>query len=389
MKNFRKKLRAFTLAEMAVVFMILGLIATATFKITKSNSTYYLNKFMYYAAFNNLQKGVAELTAAGISFSNPPNNCETGIKIENLCVDASDTAYGSSGFYNPGSGNQPNYWQGAVNVCQPEKRLPTRDELTTLHNYISSLNMAVSSWYWASTQCGTPYTSISRWFNVSDINDSGELCRGWQGLQVPPGREKARCIKDYVENTTGVLCNELSNLLNTVGTVDCSKTITGAPGTFTSANANFTTTNGMRFFNFGSTPAGTSDPLVKLFTVYIDIDGPKRNSVLNEDVMKFNLYTNGVVLPDYDSIGANDPNYLSASVKYWETATNKYEELLTSVSYREAYCKAKLVPSITTTYCNVSPPSYPTKTYAADPKCPNNNYECKVTINQPGFAFGN
>lgn len=280
MKNFCKKLRAFTLAEMAVVFMILGLIATATFKITKSNSTYYLNKFMYYAAFNNLQKGVEELVAVG---------CST-----------------------------------------------------------ADLNATPSPY------CTTPYS-------LPVIGHNG---------------------------TSRGLCDRLAEEeFNTIGSVACNQAASLDDNTdFKTTTPNFTTTNGMRFFNFGSTPAGTSDPLVKLFTVYIDIDGPKRNSVLNEDVMKFNVYTNGVVLPDYDSIGANDPNYLSASVKYWETATNKYEELLTSVSYREAYCKAKLVPSISTTYCT-APSSYPT--YTADPKCPNNNYECKVTINQPGFAFGN
>lgn len=277
MKKNCKKIKAFTLAEMAVVFMILGLIATATFTITKSKSNYYLNKFMYYSAFNNLQKGIEELAAAG---------------------------------------------------CSDDDLLTTPSP----HPY-----------------CATRYS-------LPLIGHNGTL-RG--------------------------LCDRLAaEEFNTVGTIDCTKTITGNPGTFTLANANFTTTNGMRFFNFGSTPTANA------YTVYIDIDGPKRNAILNEDVMKFNVYTNGTFLPAPNSIGANDANYLSASVKYWDSSINKYSCPLTSVSYREASCEANKAPLIDATYCsstNSSP--YPARPVYTN--CSNGTYDCKLIIHEPGFRFGN
>lgn len=57
-----KTKKAFTLAELAVVFVIIALIAVAGIKITKSR-TNHVNKYMSYAAFTNLKQGMGELIA--------------------------------------------------------------------------------------------------------------------------------------------------------------------------------------------------------------------------------------------------------------------------------------------------------------------------------------
>ena len=57
-----KTKKAFTLAEIAVVFVIIALIAVVGIKITKSG-TNLTNKYMSYAAFTNLKDGIGELIA--------------------------------------------------------------------------------------------------------------------------------------------------------------------------------------------------------------------------------------------------------------------------------------------------------------------------------------
>lgn len=288
MKNFFRRIKAFTLAELAIVFMILALIAAVTYKVTQQRSDYYLNRFMYYSAFTNLQKGIEELVAVG-------------------CTDAPT---------------------------------PTDD---------------MSKGYCKITKYSLPIYG-------HNTDDSRALCD--------------RLAEEEFNTIGSVTCSQVGNLSDSTD--------------FATATPNFTTTNGMKFFNLGSSPADTSDANIKLFTVYVDIDGKKRNSKLNEDIMKFNIYTNGVVLPDYDSIGANDPNYLSTAIKYWDSTTSKYAWLLTSIPYREAICKANLRPAISSpSYCTAAPPSYPSKTYAtADPKCPDSGNTCSVVVSQPGFIFG-
>ncbi|MEI8129437.1 MAG: DUF1566 domain-containing protein [bacterium] len=57
-----KTKKAFTLVEIAVVFVIIALIAVVGIKITKSG-TNLTNKYMSYAAFTNLKDGIGELIA--------------------------------------------------------------------------------------------------------------------------------------------------------------------------------------------------------------------------------------------------------------------------------------------------------------------------------------
>lgn len=144
-------------------------------------------------------------------------------------------------------------------------------------------------------------------------------------------------------------CNRLSELFNTVGTTNCNAPAVGGAGSFTAANANFTTTNGLRFFNL------SQNATAQRFIVYVDIDGDRRNvsgsGTLNNDVLKFRVYRSGIVIPN-DNLSklATDTGYLSASVRYVNTE-NKYVWPVNAVSYKEAICAANVIQSIDSLYC--------------------------------------
>lgn len=235
MKNFYKKIKAFTLSEVMVVFVIVAVVASATFAITKSQLN-YATKYQYYSAFVNLKQAVGELIANGTA--------------------------------------------GA-------KTLPA---------------------------------------------------------------------------TGATFCSNLIAIMNTVGTPACGTNVTSG---FTDLNANFITTNGMRYYNFGT------DPVASVYTVYVDINGASGKSDTN-DVITFTINRNGTVLPDPASKGATDKNYLSASVRYWNATDYAWTENRKEYTYQEAVCKAG---EVTGAYCGA---------IAQDANCTVAN-PCEVIINKPGY----
>lgn len=231
---------AFTLAEIAVVFMIIAVIAAATIGIQKSRLN-YVTKFMDYAALTNLKTIVAELISAG---------CDT----------TKDTGCGTT-----------------------IKLLPTHGHETA-------------------------------------------------GPAINLG-----------------LCDRTIELINVVGTTDCSQTANDGTN-FATAIPNFTTTNGAKWFNFGSNPTyigsipgyilGTgTDYVNEVYTIYVDIDGTKGKSTFNTDIMKFYINRTGTtIVPAQNSVGANSQNYLSTSVRY-QVGTN-YVYPLQRETFRNAACSA-------------------------------------------------
>lgn len=57
--------KGFTLAEIMIVFFIIGIIAAVTLKPVNDNSVAHINKFMYYSAFTNLKMAVARMLYDG------------------------------------------------------------------------------------------------------------------------------------------------------------------------------------------------------------------------------------------------------------------------------------------------------------------------------------
>ncbi|MDD3436649.1 MAG: hypothetical protein PHC64_05810, partial [Candidatus Gastranaerophilales bacterium] len=160
-------------------------------------------------------------------------------------------------------------------------------------------------------------------------------------------------------------CNRLSDLYNTTGTPDCTKTTTSG---FSATNANFITTNGMRFYNLGTNAIGSG--ATGYFTIYVDIDGSKRTSTENVDVLQFRIYLSGLVLP-YDN-ASTSTSYLSTSVRYWNGTA--YAWLKNSVSYKESVCVSGQF--IDAGYCG---------SYTKDSLCDTN--VCEIVINKPKFLF--
>ena len=255
MKNFYAKIKAFTLAEVTIVFVVVTVIIYATFQINKAQLN-YATKFQSYAAFMNLQTATATLVSAGYE---------------------------------------------KIGDSSPTKALPL------IGNH-------------------TP----------ADVS-------------YPLG-----------------FCQRLSQIINTVGTVDCSKT---TQANFNATNANFTATNGTRFYNLGSNPDGSS-----YYTVYVDINGDNGNSTLNVDVIPFMItQVGGVVLPKDGAAGtpARNTNYLSGAVRYLDSANYVYIE--SGVDYHTAVCDA------TGTYNGTSCTTANYTNYC------NGGHTCDAVANKPGY----
>lgn len=85
-------------------------------------------------------------------------------------------------------------------------------------------------------------------------------------------------------------CEKFVLLVNTVGTITCNPAITTIPGgttDFSSKTPNFVLTNGMRIYNMGTAPSS------EVYTIYVDIDGLRSKSKLNDDVILFTINRDG------------------------------------------------------------------------------------------------
>jgi type II secretory pathway pseudopilin PulG len=166
--------------------------------------------------------------------------------------------------------------------------------------------------------------------------------------------------------TSRGLCDRLADLYNTSGTVYCTQKATDA--NVSTATPNFALTNGMKFYNLGDNASSN------LFTVYVDIDGTRRSSILDDDIVKFTINDQtGVVLPYYNTIAATSTSYLSTSVGYRDAITNKgvYTWVISNVPMKTAYCAAY--------------GSYPNTTCTINATC--QTHACDVVVDEPGQLF--
>lgn len=169
---------------------------------------------------------------------------------------------------------------------------------------------------------------------------------------------------------TGIsLCNSVIDIFNTIGTPDCNQQANDLSTFSTASLINFKTTNGMKFYNFGKPPDGSGD-----FYIYVDIDGDNRNSQLNEDIIKFQINQNGMVLPAVDSIAATNTDYLSAMMQYTVKATLVKKRTNISRDYRAVACTAAYT---TGTYCTTAP------AVAANANCASGLWACEVILEKP------
>lgn len=277
MKKISKK-TAFTLAEIMIALFISAVIAMIFIKAIRTGTNHYSNNLMSYAALNGLSTAAYDMAKLGCTTSGGESNDRTLASV----------------------------------VFTPA--------LAAAHPY-----------------CDADTGLLPRWKHTADAS-----------IVTTPANVPNRgfCDRFVIEE------------MNVTGAIHCDRAITDETGQFDDSHLNFTTTNGMRFFNFGaplSGPAPTATASTGYYTVYIDIDGPKRNGSLTEsdtgkkdaDVIKFYVAIDSStvnrpiqVIPDPDSIAANDTDYLTASVKYLNAAGTAYTYVLTGVDYRTAVCGA-------------------------------------------------
>lgn len=185
---------------------------------------------------------------------------------------------------------------------------------------------------------------------------------------VDAGAVRHKALPPIGNTAAGVdgFCNRLSDVYNVPGAISCTRASTTV---FTTATVNFTTANGMGFYNLGSDSV-VSAP-ANFFNVYIDINGTKGSGVINQDVMRFLVFTDGTVHPAPDSIAYTDTSFITATVRYANGAGVDIP-LYRGVSYQHAMCKAGIITNACT----------PLSSNGIDnTHCGNNN--CYVVINRP------
>lgn len=151
-------------------------------------------------------------------------------------------------------------------------------------------------------------------------------------------------MKAHTADNRG-FCDRFADLANVVGDIRCDALATNVDDSsdFSTAVPNFSTSNGMRFYNFQQNP--TVIGADHMYNIYVDIDGSQRKSKFNEDVLKFCITTKGLALPDENSKAARDKSYLAASIQYIYSDPNppyttapKLIDSATDVIYRDAIC---------------------------------------------------
>jgi len=440
MKIFGKKIKAFTLAELAVVFAIIAVIATATIGIQKSRMN-YATTFMDYAALTNLKSIVGEIIAEGSTITSAANP-----GWEGFYSNPAPTYYGSYNNYTDFGFSVPDpypaddgllpqgneeYCQGGFGIWdlqgQPDTNPTyttttpnshsgaTRDAAASAANvwiscnkngievnvgdglpeaYIMHVEIYKGSAGWSSSGVNYPTKAACELLSANCTACGTNVNYPCANAGTAAEAKTAKALPDvgnrndkatYPDGSHDGLCQRFAEVINTIGTINCSLTSTDA-GPFNSSTANFTTNNGQMFFNFGSNPSygeGTyvfDTPADDVYTIYIDIDGAKGNGVLNKDILKFYITRDGTILPDQTSASATNKNYVSATVRYKDGLL--YTTLLKSLTYKEAACNADgkkdVVPSVLSTYCNGVTIDATTAPCRADKSC-------EAYINRPGF----
>ena len=182
---------------------------------------------------------------------------------------------------------------------------------------------------------------------------------------------------DAATTTTPMgLCKRLTRIMNIIGADACGLHATSG---FKTVTPSFITTNGMRYFISDEASTGP-------YTIYIDINGKKGDGETTKDVQAFTVTLDGIVRPASLTQGAINKNYLSTSLRYWDSVNNKYVIVkdgaasIRGVSYQQAVCQSGEVTGLTVPVfsCTNGGTTY---TQVAD--CTTN--VCEVVINPPGL----
>ena len=177
-KIVTRSFRAFSLAEMMIVMLIVTLVLAATTPlITKRHKSNNLES----STLTKIKNDVATLQQEVDDLKNNTNNGDCGtdmIKIVDLCVAKTDSS--------------PASWDNARVECWNQGlRLPTIEELDTLYYYQSSSGMTVAN-YWSATvesdyQMGGNSLGTNAWFQ--------SFSTGGQHNSYKNGAINVRCVR--------------------------------------------------------------------------------------------------------------------------------------------------------------------------------------------------
>lgn len=425
---------AFTLAEAMIIFVIIGIITLITISIGKTQIN-QATKMATYATYKNLQNIAGELVAKGYTYSSAQayndakkktddaynywnslpdtvSHTETQTQFVSYLQSDYDMYYYYDQIWAHGSCNgdlvycntvmtDNAIWLGktireAIWLTDYFGSMPIIQKFPTYQEFLDYMdschNMAQ---YYRDRYYNGYYVPI----NVTVTVDNPAKAAAWadylnlkaisDALLITLGAEEHIAKKElpllgYAVDTNGVgtgFCNITSDLINSIGTVDCQRTTTNV---FNDSTVNFKASNGSRFYNFGAKPIDdpdhiadpqNGDPTKQKYTIYVDVDGSRGKSILNKDVFQFTIDRTGKVLPEKSSPLATDSNVLSASVKYQTVdATGKVTTkiLESGVSIKEAACKSGYTTDAT--YCGG---------ITTDTNCLSTNSTCQFVINKP------
>lgn len=207
---------------------------------------------------------------------------------------------------------------------------------------------------------------------------TGELIT--QGCPEDGNKKKLTVVSGDSGYTSGLgavnVCTRLLGILNVVyqGNSGCSASTIGSypltSSTYFNTNLasymNFSTSNGLRFFNFKADADAN-----KNFTIYVDVNGARGSGIIDQDVIAFIVNNDGTVLPHPSSIIATDVNALSASVRY-TNASNQVIAVENKIPYKQAVCDANATYGGTACARSAAAAICATQT-------------CNVIINKPGY----
>ena len=180
-------------------------------------------------------------------------------------------------------------------------------------------------------------------------------------------------------------CQMFVLLANTKVGTSCNGSAVAANNTdFSSLTADFTLRNGMKVYNASQNPtlinalslvnhtgaqvAKDDGTVIYMdeygYTLYVDIDGGKSgDSILWEDIFPFYVTLSGKVIPvfksdDISSFGGGSRYYLQTSIQVDSTnnegATQYWLEGAKSISFREAACRSGYIDA-SAAYCKTAP----------------------------------
>lgn len=368
---------AFTLAELMVILSVIAIITVASIKISKSRSDYAVN-FQSYAAYSNLVIAVNELISEGnlvwsdseskpiLSSTSPKSLPEVG----------NDTAH-------------------ALGLC---------NRMSELINVVGAVDCSLTaddSTNFAAAAPNFTATNGVRYYNLgSDANGAcgadavlkGVECVNTTNTEYTCNFDNGTCGDEAVAACTGSSSPkdplpdnddsfwgaEETFYFNYTDGSECYGAIYQGNQVFYTAipcNApDFATMYKVRC----GFPMPAFTPANNHFTIYVDINGKRGNSVLNQDVFKFWVFTDGTVMPADGSLMLDNPKYISASVK---NADGNF--VYKRIGYKRAACLSNKIDEskIYASYCSSSGYGYaPISGCVAGA-----TNRCSFIINKPGY----